>query len=126
MAAMFGQQKERLDPDFEPAFDLDVCRDVLKNRTRYYLALREAGVPPLGVFILDVIALGCIEGYAMDIETLADLLNLPRPTVRLQVVTLIKDGWIETTQTPEGATLNMSEKGRQHAYSCVASAYNRV
>ena len=122
---MFGQQKERFDPYFEPTWDLDVCRDVLKNRMRYYLALREAGVPPLGVFILDVIALGCIEGYTMDIETLADLLNLPPPTVRLQVVTLIKDGWIEPVQTPERATLSMSEKGRQHAYSCAAAAHNR-
>ncbi|MCG8546319.1 MAG: hypothetical protein MJE12_19145 [Alphaproteobacteria bacterium] len=122
---MFEQRKERIDPYLEPTWDLDVCRDVLKNRTRYYLALREAGVPPLGVFILDVIVLGCIEGYTMDIETLADLLNLPPPTVRLQVVTLIKDGWIEPVQTPQRATLNMSEKGRQHAYSCVASAYHR-
>ena len=122
---MSGQQQERIDPYLEPAVDLDVCRGVLKNRTRYYMTLREAGVPALGIFILDVIALGGIEGYEMDVETLAELLNLPRPTVRLQVVTLIKDGWIEAVQTAEGTTLNMSDKGQQNAYSCVTSVYKR-
>lgn len=114
------QEQERVDPYFEAQVSDEVCRDVLKKRTRYYLALREAGVAPLGVFILDVIVLGSIEGYSMDIGALADILNLPQPTVRLQVVALIKDGWVDAAQSPAGTTVQLSEKGSSHAYSWVA------
>ena len=95
--------------------DVALCRRVLKHRTRYYLAQRDAGVSALGAAILDLIVLGQIEGCCKRLGTLSEVLNLHRSTVRLHVVGLIKDGWVDVDNSVGEPLLNMSEKAANYA-----------
>ena len=97
-------------------------RAILKQRTRYYLAQRDAGVPALGAAILDLIILGDLEGCFMDVAALARVLGLPRNAMRQQVVELIKDGWIEVTQAAGGAGLHATEKAAGFAEQWIGIA----
>lgn len=97
------------------ASDVALCRSVLKRRTRYFLAQREAGISAQGAGILDLVVLGQIEGCCMDIAKLSDLLNLPPSATRLQVVELIKDGWIAARNTGGQASLQMTDKAADYA-----------
>lgn len=102
--------------------DIVRYRSILKQRTRYYLAQRDAGVPALGAAILDLIILGDLEGCFMDVEALAEVLALPRNAVRQQVVELIKDGWIEVAHAASGAGLHASEKAAGFAEQWIGIA----
>lgn len=97
-------------------------RAILKQRTRYYLAQRDAGVPALGAAILDLIILGDLEGCFMDVEALSEVLGLPRNAVRQQAVELIKDGWIEVTHCAAGAGLHATEKAAGFAEQWIGIA----
>ena len=90
-------------------------RAILKQRTRYYLAQRDAGVPALGAAILDLVILGNLENCCMDVNALSQVLGLERTAVRPQVVELIKGGWVEVTQSPSGASLHATEKAASYA-----------
>ncbi len=102
--------------------DVARYRAILKQRTRYYLAQRDAGVPPLGAAILDLIILGDLEGCFMDVESLSQVLGLSRNAVRQQVVELIKDGWIEVAHVPAGAGLHATEKAAGFAEQWIGIA----
>ena len=102
--------------------DIVRYRAILKQRTRYYLAQRDAGVPALGAAILDLIILGDLEGCFMDVESLSEVLGLARNAVRHQVVELIKDGWIEVTHAAAGAGLHATEKAAGFAEQWIGIA----
>jgi len=97
------------------ATNVALCRSVLKRRTRYYLAQREAGISAQGAGILDLVVLGQIEGCCMDVAMLSDLLNLSNSTVRLQVVELIKGGWVVVRNNGEQARLHITDKAADYA-----------
>lgn len=97
-------------------------RAILQQRTRYYLAQRDAGVPALGAAILDLIILGNLECCFMDVESLSAVLALPRAVVRQQVVDLIKDGWVEVAQSTSGAGLHATEKSASFAEQWIGIA----
>jgi hypothetical protein len=97
-------------------------RAVLKQRTRYYLAQRDDGVPALGAAILDLIILGNLECCFMDVESLSEVLSLPRNAVRQQVVDLIKDGWVEVAQSRSGTGLHATEKAADFAEQWIGLA----
>ena len=97
------------------ASNVALCRSVLKRRTRYYLAQREAGISAQGAGILDLVVLGQIEGCCMDVAMLSDVLNLSNSAVRLQVVELIKDGWVIVRNTGGQARLYMTDKAADYA-----------
>ena len=99
----------------EPAADVTRYRAILRQRTRYYLAQREAGVPPLGAAILDLVILGNLEGCFMDVEALAEVMDLARNSARERVVELIRDGWVEVRQSATGAGLHATEKAAAFA-----------
>jgi hypothetical protein len=84
---------EKIEDDGEP--DIAHYRAILKQRVRYYLAQREAGVPADGVAILDLIILGNLEGCIMNVESLSDVMDAGRGAVRQRVVDLVRDGWVE-------------------------------
>jgi hypothetical protein len=102
--------------------DVARYRAILKQRTRYYLAQRDAGVPALGAAILDLIILGDLECCLMNVDALALVLAMPRSAVRQQVVDLIKDGWIEVTQSASGAGLHATEKAAGFAEQWIGIA----
>lgn len=97
------------------ASNVALCRSVLKRRTRYYLAQREVGLSAQGAGILDLVVLGQIEGCCMDVNKLSDLLCLSNSAVRLQVVELIKDGWIVVRHDDGQPRLYMTDKAADHA-----------
>jgi hypothetical protein len=97
-------------------------RTILKQRTRYYLAQRDAGVPALGAAILDLIILGNLEGCGMGVESLSVVLMLPRAAVRQQVVELIREGWVEVAQSASGAGLHATEKAASYAEQWIGIA----
>jgi hypothetical protein len=101
----------------EADVELDVAhyRGILKQRVRYYLAQREAGVPAVGAAILDLIILGNLEGCVLDIESLSDVMDVSRTMVRQHLVELIRDGWVDVRQTALGASLHASEKAATYA-----------
>ena len=90
-------------------------RAILRQRTRYYLAQRDAGVPPVGAAILDLVILGNLEGCFINIEALAEVLDIARGAARERVVELIREGWIEVRQTASGAGLHATEKAAECA-----------
>lgn len=106
-------QAKTIENDLE--VDIAHYRGILKQRVRYYLAQREAGVPAVGAAILDLVILGNLEGCIMNVESLSDVMDVARNTVRLNVVELIRDGWIEVQQSPLGASLHASEKAATFA-----------
>ena len=97
------------------ATNVALCRSVLKRRTRYYLAQREAGISAQGAGILDLVVLGQIEGCCMDVAMLGDVLNLSNSAVRLQVVDLIKGGWVVVRNSDGQARLHMTDKAADYA-----------
>jgi len=97
------------------ATNVALCRSVLKRRTRYYLAQREAGISAQGAGILDLVVLGQIEGCCMDVAMLSDVLNLSNSAVRLQVVDLIKGGWVVVRNSDGQARLHMTDKAADYA-----------
>lgn len=97
------------------AANIALCRSVLKRRTRYYLAQREAGISAQGAGILDLVVLGQIEGCCMDVAMLSDVLNVSTSTIRLQVVELIKEGWIVVRNDGGQARLCMTDKAADYA-----------
>jgi hypothetical protein len=97
-------------------------RAILKQRTRYYLAQRDAGVPALGAAILDLIILGNLESCRMDVEALSEVLALSRAAVRQQVVELIKDGWVEVAQSCAGTSLHATDKAAGFAEQWIGIA----
>lgn len=97
------------------ATNVALCRSVLKRRTRYYLAQREAGISAQGAGILDLVVLGQIEGCCMDVAMLSDVLNLSSSAVRLQVVELIKGGWVVVYNGGGQARLHMTDKAADYA-----------
>lgn len=97
------------------ATNVALCRSVLKRRTRYYLAQREAGISAQGAGILDLVVLGQIEGCCMDVSKLTDLLNISNSAVRLQVVELIKGGWVVVRNVDGEARLYMTDKAADYA-----------
>lgn len=108
--------------EWEAQADVARYRAILKQRTRYYLAQRDAGVPAIGAAILDLIILGNLEGCCMDMESLADVVGLSRTTVRQQVVELIKDGWVEVAQSRTGVSLHATEKAAGFAEQWIGIA----
>jgi hypothetical protein len=112
-----------IQPD-DSAFQADThrFRAVLKQRTRYYLAQRDDGVPALGAAILDLIILGNLECCFMDVESLSEVLSLPRNAVRQHVVDLIKAGWVEVAQTCSGTGLHATEKAAGFAEQWIGLA----
>jgi DNA-binding IclR family transcriptional regulator len=102
--------------------DVRHYRGILKQRTRYYLAQRDAGVPALGAAILDLVILANLEGCFMNVESLAEVTGMARNTIRLQVVELIRAGWIDVTQSPAGAGLYASEMAASHAEQWIGIA----
>jgi hypothetical protein len=110
------------DDEWEAQADVARYRAILKQRTRYYLAQRDAGVPALGAAILDLVILGNLEGCCMDVESLSGVLALPRAAVRQQVVELIKDGWVEVAQSRAGASLHATEKAAGFAEQWIGIA----
>ena len=111
-----------LNNEWDAEADLARYRTILKQRTRYYLAQRDAGVPALGAAILDMVILGNLEGCRMDIELLSDVLVLSRTAVRQQVVDLIKDGWVEVVQSCSGASLFATDKAAGFAEQWIGIA----
>ncbi len=97
------------------ATNVALCRSVLKRRTRYYLAQREAGISAQGAGILDLVVLGQIEGCCMDVTMLSDVLNLSNSAMRLQVVDLIKGGWVVVRNSNGQARLHMTDKAADYA-----------
>ena len=106
------------------ATNVALCRSVLKRRTRYYLAQREAGISAQGAGILDLVVLGQIEGCCMDVAMLSDLLNLSNSTVRLQVVELIKGGWVVVRNSDGQARLHMTDKAADCASTWIELTLN--
>jgi DNA-binding MarR family transcriptional regulator len=116
---------ETYEPDLDvPDLDVDVnhYRGILKQRTRYYLAQRDAGVPVIGAAILDLIILGNLEGCFMDMESLSEVMSIARPTVRQEVVTLIRDGWVKVEQSQAGSSLHVTEKAAAFAEQLIGIA----
>jgi len=103
----------RIEDDVE--VDVRHYRGILKQRVRYYLAQREAGVPVVGAAMLDLIILGNLEGCIMDIESLSDVMDVSRTLVRHHLMELIRDGWVEVRQSSLGASLHASEKAATFA-----------
>ena len=95
--------------------DVRHYRSILKRRTRYYLAQRDAGVPALGAAMLDLIILANLESCLMDVDALAGVMGLAPNAVRRQVVELISGGWIKVVQSPSGASLHATEKAADFA-----------
>lgn len=93
----------------------ETCRRILRGRVRYHLAQREAEIRPQAAPVLDLIALAELEEFAVDIPVLADTLKMPQAAVRDQVVSLIKDGWIEAAHAGGSVRLKLTQKGRQSA-----------
>lgn len=104
---------DRIEEDIE--VDVEHYRGILKQRVRYYLAQREAGVPAVGAAILDLVILGNLEGCIMNIESLSDVMDVPRTMVRQHLMELIRDGWVEVKQSSLGASLHTSEKAATFA-----------
>lgn len=99
----------------DPGKEVSHYRVILRQRTRYYLAQRDAGVPPVCAAMLDLVILGNLEGCFMDIEALAEVMAMPRAAVRERVVELIREGWIEVRQSASGAGLHATEKAATFA-----------
>lgn len=97
-------------------------RAILKQRTRYYLAQRDAGVPMIGAAILDLVILGNLEGCFMDIESVADVMCMPRPAARQEIVELIREEWLEVQHSPDGAGLHATEKAAGFAEQWIGIA----
>lgn len=97
-------------------------RAILKQRTRYYLAQRDAGVPLVGAAILDLVILGNLEACFMDIESVADVMCMPRPAARQEIVGLIREGWLEVRQTSDGAGLHATDKAAGFAEQWIGIA----
>jgi hypothetical protein len=106
------------------ATNVALCRSVLKRRTRYYLAQREAGISAQGAGILDLVVLGQIEGCCMDVAMLSDVLNLSNSAVRLQVVDLIKGGWVVVRNSDGQARLHMTDKAADCASTWIELTLN--
>ena len=106
------------------ATNVALCRSVLKRRTRYYLAQREAGISAQGAGILDLVVLGQIEGCCMDVAMLSDVLNLSNSAVRLQVVDLIKGGWVVVRNSDGQARLHMTDKAADYASTWIELTLN--
>ncbi len=114
MQALLNNEKAELS-ESPHADNIALCRSVLKRRTRYYLAQREAGISAQGAGILDLVVLGQIESCCMDVAKLSDVLNLSNSAVRLQVVELIKEGWIVVRNDGGQARLHMTDKAADYA-----------
>lgn len=97
-------------------------RTILKQRTRYYLAQRDAGVPALGAAILDLVILGNLENCCMDVNALSQVLGLDRSAIRPQVVELIQGGWVEVRQSSSAASLHATEKAASYAEQWIGLA----
>jgi len=109
---------------YESDLDVDVnhYRGILKQRTRYYLAQRDAGVPVIGAAILDLIILGNLEGCFMDVNSLSEVMSVSRNMVRQEVVELIRDGWVEVKQSQTGSSLHVTEKATAFAEQWIGIA----
>ncbi len=90
--------------------DVTHYRAILRQRTRYYLAQRDAGVPAIGAAILDLVILGNLEGCFMDVEALAEVMGLARGAARERVVELIREGWVEVRHSETAPGLYATEK----------------
>ena len=110
------------DEEAELAAEVRRYRDILRRRTRYYLAQRDAGVPRRGTAILDLVILANLESCFMDMEALAEVMDLPRNAVRDRVVELIRGGWIEVRHSQSGAGLYATEKAGTFAESWLGIA----
>ena len=95
--------------------DVTHYRAILRQRTRYYLAQRDAGVPAIGAAILDLVILGNLEGCSMNVEAVAEVMGMARGAARERVVELIRAGWIEVRHTETGAGLYATEKAASFA-----------
>jgi hypothetical protein len=95
--------------------DVTHYRAILRQRTRYYLAQRDAGVPAIGAAMLDLVILGNLEGCFMDVDAVAEVMGLVRSAARERVVELIRAGWIEVRQSETGPGLYATEKAAAFA-----------
>ena len=95
--------------------DIVHYRAILRQRTRYYLAQRDAGVPAPGAAVLDLLILGNLEGCFMDVDSVAEVLGLARSAARERVVDLIREGWVEVRHCETGAGLYATEKAASFA-----------
>lgn len=104
-------------PEEEVGLGEDVVhyRAILRQRTRYYLAQRDAGVPAIGAAILDLLILGNLEGCFMDVDSVAEVMAMTRGAARERVVELIREGWVEVRHREGGAGLYATEKAASFA-----------
>ena len=92
-------------PEADIADEIAQYRAILRGRTRYYLAQREAGVPAVSAAILDMVILANLEGCFLDLEGLSRVADMPRQLTRERVMELIRGGWVEVRQSEAGAGL---------------------
>lgn len=67
---------------------------ILRLRATYYGAQRDAGLIPGDISLMDMIMLGHLDGRPVDMSSLSNMLQMPRPTVRRHVGRLEKTGWL--------------------------------
>ena len=72
----------------------------LRLRATYYGAQRDIGLVAGDISLMDMIMLGHLEERPVDMSSLSNMLQVPRPTVRRHVDRLERQGWL--TRRREG------------------------